>query len=161
MKKVLLLLVFLAVVFSAGCVQTDTDKEYPDYEKYERVMPPYANDEYYLSIGLGTHYGNLETPYNNLELWYSLHPEITDIIYQWADETNTAISKPKVVHNYIEIHILGKFIDGNPPKVQSRARYELTYNEKVQLDELYRRISEEAGKSHKGDVPVGFFYGAI
>mgnify|MGYP003499020841 FL=1 len=102
----------------------------------------------------------METPYNNLELWYSLHPEITDIIYQWADETNTAVSKPKVVNNYIEIHILGKFIDGNPPKVQSRARYELTYYEKVQLDELYRRISEEAGKSHKGDVPVGFFYGA-
>ena len=160
MKKVILILLLLTVVFSAGCVQPTTDKEYPDYGKYERVMPPDAKDDVYLSIGLGTQYGNLETPYNNLEQWYSLHPEITDIIYQWAEETNTAIGKPTVVHNYIEIHILGKFIDGNPPKVQVRARYELTDEEKTQLDELYRRISEEARKSHKGDIPIGFFYGA-
>ena len=161
MKKVILILLLLIVVFSAGCIQTDADKEYPDYSKYEKVMPPDAADGYYLSIGLGTTYGKMETPYNNLEQWYSLHPEITDIIYQWAEETNTAIDRPKVVHNYIEIHILGKFIDGNPPKVQVRARYELTDEEKAQLDELYRRISEEARKSHKGDIPVGFFYGAV
>ena len=52
MKKLLILLVFLAVVFSAGCVQYGP---YPDYESYETVSPPDAEPgTFYLAIGLGT-----------------------------------------------------------------------------------------------------------
>ena len=161
MKKIILLLFLLIVVFSAGCIQPTVEKEYPDYGIYERVTPPYADpNTVYLSIGLGTHYGKPETPYNNLEQWYSLHPEIKDIIYQWAEETKTAIREPKVIHNYLEIGILGKFIDGNPPTVQIRGRYDLTAEEKAQFDELYRRLDDAAIKSGIEDIPVQFLYGA-
>ena len=135
---------------------------YPDYESYERVNPPNANpDTVYLAIGLGTQYGNYVTLPENLNLWYNMHPEIKDIIYQWAEETETAIHEPKVVNSCLEIGIMGKFIDGNPPTVQIRGRYELTEDEKTQLDELYRRINEAAGRHGVTDIPVLFRYGAI
>ncbi|MBQ3010595.1 MAG: hypothetical protein IJD81_05350, partial [Oscillospiraceae bacterium] len=90
-----------------------------------------------------------------------LHPKIKDIIYQWAEETETAIREPKVIHNHLEIRILGEFIDGNPPIVHARARYELTEEEKVQFDDLYERIDEAASESGIKNIPVEFIYGAI
>ena len=159
MKKVILILLLLTVVFSAGCIQYGP---YPDYESYETVSPPDAEPgTFYLAIGLGTQYGNYVSLPDNLNLWYSMHPKIKDIIYQWAEETETAIREPKIVNNHLEIGIRGKFIDGNPPKVQIRGRYELTDEEKAQLDELYRRINEAAGRYGLKDMPVLFRYGAI
>ena len=159
MKKVILILLLLTVVFSAGCIQYGP---YPDYEAYETVIPPDAEPgAVHLTIGLGTLYGNYDNLPENLNFWYNMHPEIKDIIYQWADETDTAIREPRVTNNYLEIGIRGKFIDGNPPTVQIRGRYELTEEEKAQFDELYERINEVASKRGMKDIPVQFFYGAI
>ena len=162
MKKIILLLALLAVVFSAGCVLTDTDKTYPNYDEYERVPPEGVEPgTAFLAIAYSTGYGDFETPRYDLASWYTLHPEIKDIIYQWAEETKTGIGKPEVVENCIEIYLHGKVIDGNPPKIQARGRYDLSEEEKVQLDELYRRINEAASKAQMEDIPVLFMYGAI
>ena len=162
MKKAVIILLLLAVVFSAGCVIGDTtDKEYPDYESYDTVSPPGTDpNRVYLTIGYISPYGDFEVPRYDLASWYSMHPEIKDIIYQWAEETETAIREPEVIHNYLEIGILGKFIDGNPPTVQIRGRYDLTAEEKAQFDELYRRLDDAAIKSGIEDIPVQFLYGA-
>lgn len=158
MKKVVFLLLLLAVVFSAGCIQYGP---YPDYESYETVSPPDADpNTVYLTIAYLSPYGDFDTPRYDLASWYSTHPEIKDIIYQWAEETETAIREPKVIHNYLEIDILGKFIDGNPPTVQIRGRYDLTDEEKAQFAELYSRIDDAATKSGMENVPVQFRYGA-
>ena len=158
MKKILLFLVLLAVVFSAGCVQYGP---YPDYESYEKVTPPLNEGNYYSAIALVTMYGDYLPSDENLNLWYAMHPEIKDIIYQWAEETETAIRKPEAKSSHLEISILGKFIDGNPPTVQTRGRYELTEEEKAQFDELYQRIEEASAKHGLEDIPVQFIYGAI
>ena len=158
MKKVILLLAFLAVVFSAGCIQYGP---YPDYEAYEKVFPPHAQGHAYSAFAFVTQYGISLPSAENLNLWYALHPKIKDIIYQWAEETETAIREPKVIHNHLEIRILGEFIDGNPPIVHTRARYELTEEEKVQFDDLYERIDEAASESGMKNIPVEFIYGAI
>ena len=162
MKKVILILLLLTVVFSAGCVQTDADKEYPNYDEYERVPPEGVEPgTAFLAIAYSTEYGDFETPRYDLASWYSMHHEIKDIIYQWAEETKTGISEPEVVENCIEIYLHGKVIDGNPPKIQARGRYDLSDEEKAGLDELYRRIDEAASKAQMEDIPVLFMYGAI
>ena len=158
MKKVILILLLLTVVFSAGCIQYGP---YPDYESYEKSHPPSAQGQYFSAIALVTQYGDYLPSDENLNLWYALHPEIKDIIYKWADETETAIREPEVRNNYLKISILGKFIDGNPPTVQTRGRYEATDEEIAQFDKLYERIDEVASKYGMKNIPVEFIYGAI
>ena len=56
-----------------------------------------------------------------------------------------------------------KVIDGEERSEQNADRYRNYNNNEARWHVVVkgRYVSEEAGKSHKGDVPVGFFYGAI
>ena len=63
MKKVILILLLLTVVFSAGCIQYGP---YPDYESYEKSHPPSAQGQYFSAIALVTQYGDYLTSDENL-----------------------------------------------------------------------------------------------
>ena len=55
---------------------------------------------------------------------------------------------------------MGGFPSMNSPRILI-SRYELTEEEKVQFDDLYKRIDEAASESGMKNIPVEFIYGAI